>query len=174
MRIRPGRTRSLIAGVMALLVMIIGVVMMSQFGAIGAFKPFMIIWIIIGLVGAGVAFYNAFSREGVPLYEIERDQDDREGGAYCPQCGQPVSPDDRFCRNCGARLGEEEALATGTVSLDPARKTRELARPRGYWAFAVPWFAFFYRLSGWLGARSYQRNPRRPGQARERSRAAGG
>jgi hypothetical protein len=68
----------------------------------------MIIWVIVGLVGAGVAFYNAFSREGVPLYEIENDDRERESGAYCPQCGEPVGRNDQFCRNCGAPLNEEK------------------------------------------------------------------
>jgi hypothetical protein len=107
MRIRPGRTRSLIAGIAALLIMGVGLVMMLQFGGFQGFlAPFMLIWVLLGLIGAAVSFYNAFSREGVPLYEIDTDQGDGEGGTFCPQCGRPVSANDRFCRNCGAQLDQ--------------------------------------------------------------------
>jgi hypothetical protein len=102
MKIRPGRTRSLVGGIAALMVMVIGLIMMSSTGGMGFVPaPFILMWIVIGLLGAGVAFYNAFSREGVALYEVEMDD---EEGRFCPQCGKPVEEDDRFCEHCGARL----------------------------------------------------------------------
>lgn len=113
MRIRPGRTRSLFVGIMMLLVMVVGLVMMSRFGGPpgGAFGPFIIIWVIVGLAGAGMAFYNAFTEEGLPLYEVDVEEDDLDesrrdegDGPFCPQCGRPVSESDRFCRHCGAPL----------------------------------------------------------------------
>ena len=116
MRIRPGKTRSLIGGIVALIVMIVGLVMMpggTGFGAPlggGVFGIFKILWIAIGLIGAAVNFYNAFSEEGVPLYEVDMEEPRNEpeaggdAGAYCPECGKPVGEDDRFCRNCGASL----------------------------------------------------------------------
>ncbi|MGC9348910.1 MAG: zinc ribbon domain-containing protein [Anaerolineae bacterium] len=113
MKIRPGRTRSLIAGVMALVIMVVGLVMMSRTGGFGPAVPgmggilsiFKILWIVIGLIGAGAAFYNAFSREGIALYEVEGEDAERgQNGQYCPQCGRPVSEDDSFCRHCGASL----------------------------------------------------------------------
>jgi ribosomal protein S27AE len=111
MRIRPGRTRSLVAGVLVLVVMVAGLAMMSWGAGIsrpgplggGALGLFRWVWIIVGLVGAGLAFYNAFSRRGVSLYEIEM-QETRGEGKFCPQCGEPVGEDDRFCRHCGAHL----------------------------------------------------------------------
>lgn len=117
MRIRPGRTRSLIAGIAALVVTAVGLLMMSslgQFGGFGSPMPgmggvfgiFKIVWLAIGLIGAGVSFYNAFSRKGVPLYEIETDQEQssHNGDQFCPQCGRPISSTDRFCRHCGTQL----------------------------------------------------------------------
>ena len=97
------------AGVVALLVMVVGVVMMLSFGgSFGGFSnfllPFLLIWVLIGLVGAAVSFYNAFSRRGLPLYEVDVDAE-REG-AYCPHCGKPVGGEDEFCRHCGRRLDE--------------------------------------------------------------------
>jgi ribosomal protein S27AE len=103
MRVRPGKTRSAFGGVMALLVMLLGVVMMGSADGIGfSTGPFMLVWVLFGLGAAGVAFYNAFSRKGVPLYEIELD--DEETSSFCPHCGRSVSGDDRFCRNCGTSL----------------------------------------------------------------------
>jgi hypothetical protein len=110
MKIRPGRTRSIITGIAALAVMIVGLVMMSNFG--GTFTPFVILWVIIGLAGAGAAFYNAFSREGLPLYEVDLHRDKYIHGRspapekFCPNCGQHITENDRFCKHCGHQLSE--------------------------------------------------------------------
>lgn len=113
MRIRPGRGRSLVAGIGVLLVTIVGLVMLSSFGGmmrgpgmgIGLAGVFTIVWVIFGLIGAGVSFYNAFSREGVTLYEIDMERrEDAGGGMFCPQCGQRIEADSRFCRHCGTPL----------------------------------------------------------------------
>ena len=109
MRVRPGRTRSLFVGAAMLLVVIVGVVMMTRFGGPfgGAFGPFLIIWFVIGLAGAGMAFYNALSEGGLPIYEVDLDEQEEgrhRGASFCPQCGQPVGEDDQFCRHCGASL----------------------------------------------------------------------
>ena len=128
MRIREGRGRSLFGGIAALAVMLLGLAMMGSFlgaaGSMGMGSPmggpiglFMIIWVLFGLIGAGSAFYNAFSKRGLPLYEIDVERRGRladsladslevEGGdgTFCPQCGQPVGRDDKFCRHCAARL----------------------------------------------------------------------
>jgi len=110
MRIRPGKTRSLIGGILMLVVMIVGLLMMP--GNLGIGGPigssvgiFKILWIAIGLIGAAVSFYNAFSEEGVPLYEVDVGEEPESGAdAYCPECGKAVREDDRFCRHCGASL----------------------------------------------------------------------
>jgi hypothetical protein len=102
MKIRPGRTRSLIAGVLILVVMGAGLIMMGGFPGFG---PFAIIWVVIGLAAAGMAFYNAFSKEGLPLYEVDHRQP--EGENYCPNCGRPVGRDDHFCKHCGHTLRQE-------------------------------------------------------------------
>lgn len=115
MKIRPGRKRSLVTGILVLVITAFGLVTMSGASGMGfprmggTFALFKIIWLVFGLVAAGVSFYNAFSKEGMTLYEIEPDRESQYGnqaddGNYCPQCGKPVSEDDRFCRNCGAQL----------------------------------------------------------------------
>ena len=105
MRIRPGRTRSILAGLMALVVMVVGLWMLTSFGGFGGLGgppfPFLALWVIIGLGGAAAAFYNAFSRRGLSLYEV--DLDDKPEG-YCPQCGKSLGSEDQFCRHCGASL----------------------------------------------------------------------
>ncbi len=118
MQIRPGRTQSLIGGIAALAVMIVGLVIMSSFNtglhSIGFGNPgganafgnitsiFMIVWVLFGLIGAGVSFYNAFSEKGVPTYEI--DLKNQGNSSFCPQCGKPIGDSDRFCKHCGSEL----------------------------------------------------------------------
>jgi hypothetical protein len=110
MRVRPGKTRSALGGVMVLLVMLLGVVMLGGAGGMGfSTGPFILVWVLFGLGASGVAFYNAFSRKGVPLYEIELG--DEEAPSFCPHCGRPVGRDDRFCRNCGTPLDGESRPA---------------------------------------------------------------
>ena len=83
---------------MALVIMIVGLVMMGGPG--GRFGGFALLWVFIGLSGAAMSFYNAFSRRGLPLYEVDLE----EGAGFCPQCGKPVGDGDRFCRHCGTSL----------------------------------------------------------------------
>ena len=111
MRIRLGKTQSLIVGAMMLVVTGIGLYLMptsrllagmqEMRNALGIFR---ILWITIGLIGAGAAFYNAFSRRGMPLYEIETESNAASAGSFCPRCGKPVDRQAKFCRNCGSYL----------------------------------------------------------------------
>jgi hypothetical protein len=106
MRIRPGRGRSILAGIMAIVVTLAGLWLLTSFGRSGPFggglpTAFVVVWVLLGLAGAAAAFYNAFSKRGLPLYEVDMDDDT---GEFCPQCGKPVGPEDEFCRHCGASL----------------------------------------------------------------------
>ncbi len=44
----------------------------------------------------------------------------------CPQCGEPASPDDRFCRNCGRALTEPQSPVTDTATQRPSSTERRL------------------------------------------------
>ena len=101
------------AGVMALVLTIVGLALLAGFGsmrglggmpALGFSRLFMLVWVLIGLGGAAAAFYNAFSRRGLPLYEIDVEEEDDEPEGFCPQCGRPTGEGDSFCRHCGAPL----------------------------------------------------------------------
>jgi hypothetical protein len=102
MRIRPGRTRSIFVGIIALVVMLVGVWMLQGVGGWGSPPwPFLAIWVLVGLGGAAAAFYNAFSKSGLPLYEVDTGP---HGPQFCPQCGQGIGSNDAFCRHCGVAL----------------------------------------------------------------------
>ena len=91
---------SLVGGVIALVVVLTGLMMMSGAPS-GGPGIFLVVWVIFGLAIAGLSFFNAFSDEGLPAYEIEvKDADD----SFCRRCGKPARSDDRFCRSCGAAL----------------------------------------------------------------------
>jgi hypothetical protein len=47
------------------------------------------------------------------------------GGEFCPQCGKPTHRDDRFCRQCGAKLSEA-ANGDTAVATTPRRWRRPL------------------------------------------------
>ena len=98
MKVRPGRERSLLTGVMALVAMAVGLVMMG--GLSGRLGWFALLWVLIGLGGAAMSFYTAFSRRGLPLYEVDLEEET----GFCPQCGRPVGEGDRYCRHCGTPL----------------------------------------------------------------------
>lgn len=110
MRIRPGRTRSVFVGILVLLVTLFGLTMMGRASGMPGpgMGPFVIMWVIFGLAGSAMAFYNAFSEKGLPLYEVDvgRRQEGDGSSAFCPQCGRSVAADDQFCRRCGAPLDE--------------------------------------------------------------------
>jgi len=42
---------------------------------------------------------------------------------YCPQCGAPLEPNDKFCSNCGARLSDY----SGVVSVGAAQTWKPTA-----------------------------------------------
>jgi ribosomal protein S27AE len=103
MKIRPGRTRSLIGGILVLAVTFLGLLMIESVGGGPLGGPpaiFKLFWLGFGLIAAGAAFYNAFSERGIPLYEVDLE----ENKSFCPQCGQPVGENDQFCRHCGQTL----------------------------------------------------------------------
>jgi hypothetical protein len=60
MWIKPGKSRSLTAGVTFIIVMIAGLVMMASFsGPSAPPAPFKIVWVAFALVCAGLSFYSA-------------------------------------------------------------------------------------------------------------------
>jgi N-carbamoylputrescine amidase len=73
-----------------------------------------------------------------------------------------------------AELADEETVIVGDVTLDPERKIRALTKEytqHGQWIAPVSLELKLYRFIEALGARSYQRNPRRRARARAISAA---
>ena len=58
----------------------------------------------------------------------------------CPQCGNPISPTDRFCPNCGADLGVEETIPRDLSAKETIVKITELgglavaSHPYRFWS----------------------------------------
>ena len=71
----------------------------------------------------------------------------------------------------GRLLGQlpsgQEGVVVGEVTLDPSRKST-LREPRrhGRWNARMPWWAFIWPLTQWMGERSYEKHPRRKFRAR--------
>ncbi|MGD2143643.1 MAG: hypothetical protein PVF54_04095 [Anaerolineae bacterium] len=100
MRVQPGRRQSLLVAIAMVLAMAVVLAMIRQFGGRpgGAFGPLMTAWMVTGLIGAAMAFYNAFSKKGLPLYEADDESEDDP--VFCPECGRLVGPDVQSCRYC--------------------------------------------------------------------------
>ncbi|MBO3803045.1 MAG: zinc ribbon domain-containing protein [Candidatus Brockarchaeota archaeon] len=62
----------------------------------------MLVWQVLLLEQASTLFcsFIGYRRERRAL----REPGERAAGA-CPNCGEPVRPEDEFCTNCGVRLG---------------------------------------------------------------------
>lgn len=65
-----------------------------------------------------------------------------------------------------AALGSDEGVIVADVMLDPTRKAAIPPRAHGRWSLKVPWYAFLWPLSQWMGERDYARNPARAKNAR--------
>jgi hypothetical protein len=113
MRTRSKRIRLLVVAIVILVFAAAGFfltpVLMIASGMPGSgmtMALFRIAWVAVGLIGAGLALYNAFGRRSAVPYEIDGDVYTIESptGSVCPKCGKPVGENDRFCRNCGAYL----------------------------------------------------------------------
>lgn len=65
-----------------------------------------------------------------------------------------------------ASLGGEEGVIVADVALAPGRKNTTPPRAHGRWCMNLPWFAFLWPLTQWMGERSYARNEARKKKAR--------
>lgn len=55
-------------------------------------------WSFVGWV---IALVWAFKKRGIQMVQ----QVPPEGGSFCSQCGAALSPETKFCVNCGAKRG---------------------------------------------------------------------
>lgn len=64
--------------------------------------------VVVTIVGLafGYPFFAMFlCFPGLATFGVFRKVDGEPGsGAFCPECGSAVSPDDTFCRSCGKNL----------------------------------------------------------------------
>ncbi len=73
----------------------------------------------VGLSGSGGISHEAPSQtveqppQPAPTTQEMSPQPQPETVIYCPECGHPNSPSNRFCENCGTKLAEEEGGLLG-------------------------------------------------------------
>ncbi len=113
MRGQPGKIRSLIAGIAILIVAIVGAFLIGgpsfADGMPGSGTTINIVrtaLIAVGLIGAGLAFYNAFKHKNAMSRAVDNNTYSigSQTGHVCPNCGNAIGESDRFCRSCGTYL----------------------------------------------------------------------
>ena len=113
MRTRSRKIGSLIVGIAILILAAVGFFLIPGSAIVGDMPDsgmtvnlVRIVWIAVGLIAAGLAFYNAFGRRTRVPHETDSDvyTVNSPSGSVCSKCGKPVGESDRFCRNCGAYL----------------------------------------------------------------------
>ncbi len=103
MQVQSRRIRSLAFGMLVLVITGAGVMWRIQ-QASGESAPLdrlAVLWLLAGLILAGLAFYNALRPRGLSIYEIEIEDDIT---SFCPHCSTLVGKQDRYCRGCGHLL----------------------------------------------------------------------
>ena len=74
-RVRPGRTQSLVGGIMGIVMLMVGLGLFSGLGGPFGFpRVFALAWMAVCVVITAISFYNAFSARGIAVYEVETDQ----------------------------------------------------------------------------------------------------
>ncbi len=75
-------------------------------GSGASMSVFRMAWIAVGLIGAGLAFYNAFRHRNAMPRAVDNDTYSigSQTGHVCPNCGKAIGEHDRFCRSCGTYL----------------------------------------------------------------------
>lgn len=121
--VKPGRGPSMMGGIIGIAVAVFGVLWTVMVIVSGAWimAPFGIIFVIIAVVDAIYNFKNATGKNRYSQYDItdENEEPDplnerfggtyerekpRDGGTYCPYCGEKAQRDFEYCPKCGRRL----------------------------------------------------------------------
>ena len=113
MRGQAGKIRSLIAGIAILIVATVGIFSIrgpsfadSMPGSGTTMHVVRTALIALGLIVAGLAFYNAFRHKNAMPRAVDNDiySIGSQTGHVCPNCGKAIGESDRFCRSCGTYL----------------------------------------------------------------------
>ncbi len=72
-------------------------------------------------MGAGVAMGQMFA-QSMQAAQRPAQAERPVAGAFCPKCGQPLTPGAKFCSQCGAKQGVEDRCAACGQPLAPGAK----------------------------------------------------
>lgn len=72
-------------------------------------------------MGAGVAMGQMFT-QSMQAAQQPAQAERPAAGAFCPKCGQPLTPGAKFCSQCGAKQGVEDRCAACGQPLAPGAK----------------------------------------------------
>ena len=124
--IKPGRGPSMMGGIMAICMALLGLIWTIGTAAIGGgfIALFGIIFIFMAIVAAIYEFKNATSKNRYSIYDITEGKEEPDplnmqynsdlyynttnniptASKFCPYCGTPVATDFEFCNSCGKKL----------------------------------------------------------------------
>ena len=76
-------------------------------------------------MGAGVSMGQMFAQSMNAAQQPQQPQQAvpaQQAGAFCTECGKPVTPGAKFCPNCGAKQSTEGACSACGAKLQPGAK----------------------------------------------------
>ncbi|MBO5154069.1 MAG: zinc ribbon domain-containing protein [Eubacterium sp.] len=57
------------------------------------------------------------------IEDMKKELMELKGAKVCPRCGQEVKAADAYCKNCGAKMEDEEIIVDAVVKEAPAEET---------------------------------------------------
>lgn len=126
--IKPGRGPSMMGGVTAVVVALLGVLwvigatsMTSGFSVYGGGGMDMLLplfgvgFVLIAVISAVYHFHNAAHKQRYSEYDVVDSSEEpdplserfsQSSVHFCPYCGEKTEPTHRFCANCGKKLSD--------------------------------------------------------------------
>ena len=59
----------------------------------------------------------------VVIEDMKKELRELKGAKICPRCGKEIGKEDTYCKNCGAKLEDDEIIVDAVVKEAPAEET---------------------------------------------------